>query len=79
MSSSVKGSGNGGRPHLLCGTLEPDNRRVTRTIVIIVIIWIITTFRYGPGWVTPAEVAFFALILNPSAVQSSSRQLLKGA
>lgn len=79
MSSSVKGSGIGGGPHLPCGTLEPDNRRVTRTIVIIIIIWLITTFRYGPGWITPAEVAFFALILNPSAAQSSGRQLLRGA
>jgi hypothetical protein len=79
MSSSVRGSGDGDGSHLLCGTLESDNRRVTQTIVIIIIIWLITTFRYGPGWVTPAEVAFFALLLNPFAVQSSSRQLLKGA
>jgi hypothetical protein len=79
MHASVRNSGNGGKPHLLCGTLEPNNRRVTRTIVVIIIIWLVTTFRYGPGWVTPAEVAFFALILNPAAVQYSSRQLLKGA
>lgn len=64
---------------LLRRTLEPHDGRATRTVVIIVIIWLITTFRYGPGWLTPAEVAFFALILNPSAVQASSRQLLKGA
>jgi hypothetical protein len=79
VSSSVEGSGNGGGPDLLCGTLEPDNRRVTRTIVIIVIIWLITTLRYGPGWVNPAEVAFFALILYPSSVHPSSLQLPKGA
>jgi hypothetical protein len=47
--------------------------------VIIIIIWMITTFWYGPGWLTPAEVVFFALILNPSTFQSSSLQLLKGA
>jgi hypothetical protein len=63
---------------MLCTTLEPRDTRATRIVVIIVIIWLITTFRYGPGWLTPAEVAFFALILNPSTVKSSSRQLPKG-
>ena len=48
-------------------TLQPDARlgKVT-VVIIIVIIWAIMTIRTGPYWLTPTELAFFALLLNRS-------------
>jgi len=42
-------------------------RRVKIIVVIIIVTWLITTLRFGPGWLTPTDLAFFALILNPSS------------
>ena len=65
---------------MLSKTVQPDACRVKCVVVIIIIVvWQVTTLRYGPGWLTPAELAFFALVLNPTPSSSSIHQLLKGA
>lgn len=54
-------------------TVQPDEGRVKRVVVIIIIIvWLIMTLRYGAGWLTPAELAFFVLVLNPSSFKLPS-------
>jgi hypothetical protein len=65
---------------LLTTTVQPNSCLVKWAIVIIIIVvWLVTTLRYGPGWLTPVELAFFALILNPSPRSSFHPELLKGA
>ncbi len=31
---------------------------------IVALVWMITTIKFGPNWLTPLQVAFFALLLN---------------
>ena len=45
-------------------TVQPDGRRGKVVVVIIIIVWLITTIRIGPDWLTPTELMFFALLLN---------------
>ena len=45
-------------------TLQPESRRGKIVVVIVLIVWLVTTTRIGPDWLTPTELAFFALLLN---------------
>jgi hypothetical protein len=47
-------------------TLQPERRRGKIVIVIILLVWLIMTMRLGPDWLTPTELAFFALLVNSS-------------
>ena len=46
-------------------TVQRDDRRGKTIVVIIILVWVIVTMRSGPDWLTPTELAFFALLLNP--------------
>jgi hypothetical protein len=53
-------------------TLQPNGRGRKLVIVVIIIVWVIMTMRTGPGWLTPTEIAFCALLLGQSSRRSDS-------
>lgn len=42
-----------------------DGRNIL--VVIIMIAWLIITIKFGPDWLTPIQIGFFALLLKSSA------------
>jgi hypothetical protein len=56
-------------------TLQPACGCRKLIVVIIIFVWLIMTFTKGPDWLTPVEIAFFALLLNQS---SPSQRAISG-